>query len=57
MDLGGNGYLVIQIGDTQMVWEDTVVIGCAWKDCLSGLTLVCDYNGSGNTEGPPYAVP
>jgi hypothetical protein len=42
---------------TQLVWRDTVSVGCGWTDCagrngLEGVFVVCNYYPAGNVLGP-----
>jgi hypothetical protein len=44
---------------TQIVWRDTIYVGCGKKDNVPfgnnvGTLTVCEYGPGGNTGGPPY---
>lgn len=40
---------------TQMVWADSVELGCALKECPSGYLVACEYGPGGNIVGQrPY---
>ncbi|MFI3217899.1 MAG: CAP domain-containing protein, partial [Methylococcales bacterium] len=40
---------------TQMVWRDTLQLGCAKVACNSGVVVVCNYDPAGNFIGKkPY---
>nr|WDS83921.1 pathogenesis-related protein 1 [Musa acuminata] len=44
---------------TQVVWQNTTAIGCAWTQCSdgTGIFIVCDYSPAGNFVGQrPYEV-
>jgi hypothetical protein len=50
MNIAGVGHY------TQMIWADTLAVGCGAAPCTGNTFLVCDYAPGGNIIGdPPYA--
>ncbi|OBA21213.1 PR-1-like protein [Metschnikowia bicuspidata var. bicuspidata NRRL YB-4993] len=36
---------------TQVIWQSTTELGCAYKSCSGGLYVICSYNPAGNYVG------
>jgi hypothetical protein len=46
-----------QVGHwTQMIWAQTVMIGCAKAAGIGGMWLVCRYDPGGNKDGKPVGI-
>eukprot|EP00890_Picochlorum_soloecismus_P005141 jgi/Picsp_1/5628/NSC_02987-R1_pr-1 protein len=48
---GVPGYSVQTGAFTQVVWKDSVEVGCAVKDCPTGTIVACSYKSPGNIIG------